>query len=313
LKADYPESQWTILLSDPNFVENARFGVHIEDSLYAATYEAFKADRYQEVQSNVLLATDRFPLGANQPKFLFINGLSLLNEGDGTASVEKLKQVVEKYPQSEVSEMAGMIIKGVQEGRRLHGGKFDLGDVWSRRDITLTATDSTATDTLSADSQVPFLFVLAYQPDSLNENQLLFELARYNFTNFMVRNFDLQIEQDGELHRMLVSGFLSYDEALQYARKLYEEGPAILRQCRSLLISQQNLALLGSRFSYDDYADFYNRTFLPMNTSTEQLLTIPESVSQPDIEDGPTEGEKEDEEKEATPQTGDLDFGEDFW
>ena len=28
------------LLSDPNFEENARFGVHIEDSLYASTYDA---------------------------------------------------------------------------------------------------------------------------------------------------------------------------------------------------------------------------------------------------------------------------------
>ena len=41
-EADYPDSEWTILLSDPYFKENARFGEHIEDSLYAATYEAFK-------------------------------------------------------------------------------------------------------------------------------------------------------------------------------------------------------------------------------------------------------------------------------
>ena len=142
LKADFPESQWTVLLSDPHFVENSRFGIHIEDSLYAATYDAFKSNRYQEAQGNAVLATERFPLGANQPKFLFISGLSKLNEGDGQGCVELLKQVVEKYPQSEVSEMAGMIVKGVQEGRKLHGGKFDLGDVWSRRDIPLYRMDT---------------------------------------------------------------------------------------------------------------------------------------------------------------------------
>ena len=42
----YPESDWTILLSDPNFAENQKFGEHIEDSLYAATYDAFKGSRY---------------------------------------------------------------------------------------------------------------------------------------------------------------------------------------------------------------------------------------------------------------------------
>ena len=312
LKADFPESQWTVLLSDPHFVENSRFGIHIEDSLYAATYDAFKDNRYQEAQGNAVLATERFPLGANQPKFLFISGLSKLNEGDGQGCVELLKQVVEKYPQSEVSEMAGMIVKGVQEGRKLHGGKFDLGDVWSRRDITMASNDSTGTDTLSAERNTNFLFILAYQPDSLNENQLLFEMARYNFTNFLVRNFDLQIEQDGELHRIVVSGFLSYDESLQYARKLHAASDlgGTLRQCRSLVISQQNLALLGTRFSYDDYDDFYRQTFQPLQISEEQLLTIPETIEQPEDEE---EQDEEEEEEEDDSPNGGLDFGEDFF
>ena len=323
LKADFPESQWTILLSDPNFVENSLFGEHIEDSLYAATYDAFRNDRYEEAKSNARLAAERFPLGANQPKFLFINGLSLLNEGDGNGCVEYLKQVVEKYPRSEVSELAGMIIKGVQEGRQLHGGKFDLGDVWSRRDVAMVVTDSTHTDTLSTERNTNFLFVLVYHPDSISErpapageNQLLFDMARYNFTNFLVRNFDISIEEDGGLHRMLISGFLNYDEALQYARKLYDDKNMSekLRRCHTMLISQQNLAMIGTRFSYNDYADFYQHTFQPLTISNEQLLNIPQAVEQPDIEEGPIEEEEEEEvEEEEEELDGDLDFGEDFF
>ena len=317
LKTDFPESQWTILLSDPYFVENARFGVHIEDSLYAATYDAFKDNRFEEAQRNAELATERFPLGANQPKFLFISGLSKLNEGDGQGCMELLKQVVEKYPKSEVSEMAGMIIKGVQEGRKLHGGKFDLGDVWSRRDITLVNTDSTTTDTLSTERNTNFLYILAYEPDSLSEqmengeNQLLFEMARYNFTNFMVRNFDLQTEQEGMLHRIIVSGFLNYDEALQYARKLHSspELSPLLKLCRVIIISQQNLPLIGVRFSYDDYEDFYQRTFTPLQVSDEQLLNIPEATEQPEEDDGPDNQETPDSpDNQEAPDDFDLDF-----
>ena len=117
LKADFPESDFTILLSDPFFEENARFGVHIEDSLYAATYEAFRKDRYQEIKANAKISRERFPLGENRPKFIFIEGLGMLNDGDAVSCLANMKEVVEKYPQSEVSEMAGMIIKGVQEGR----------------------------------------------------------------------------------------------------------------------------------------------------------------------------------------------------
>ncbi len=319
LKADFPESQWTILLSDPYFAENARFGAHIEDSLYAATYEAFKNDRHSQIRANAQLSEQRFPLGEHRPKFLFINGLSLLNEGDAKGCVDQLKQVVEKYPKSEVAEMAGMIVKGVQEGRQLYGGKFDLNDVWSRRDITL-ALDSTSTDTLSAERNTNFLFILAYQPDSLNtdgsrtpeqnENQLLYEMARYNFSNFMVRNFDLNIERMEGFSRMSISGFLSFDEALQYARQLHasKEMAPLLRHCRSLVISEHNLGLIGTRYSYRDYEAFYSRTFAPLKVTDDPLLNTPQDLEILDPEDLPEEAEEEAEPEDDASSDDDFDL-----
>ena len=315
LKASFPESQWTILLSDPHFTENQLFGVHIEDSLYAATYDAFKQNRHDVIQTNAKISAERFPLGENRPKFIFINGLSLLNQGDAKGCIEELKTVVEKHPQSEVSEMAGMIIKGVQAGRQIYGGKFDLDDIWSRRDITL-AEDSTAVDTLSADRDVPFLFILAYQTDSLNENQLLYEMARFNFTNFLVRNFDLDIERQMGINRMTISGFLNFDEALQYARQLHasDELSELLKSCRTLVISEQNLALIGTRYSYKDYDEFYEQTFLPLKISDEELLQIPGVIEQEEEpEDEGDDGEDDDADggqgqQQRTIDDFDLDF-----
>ena len=329
LEEKYPESEWTILLTDPYYEENARFGEHIEDSLYAATYNAFKTDRYEMVKTNAKLSETRFPLGENRDKFLFIEGLSLLNEGDGNGCLERLKELLEKFPNSEVSGMAGMIVKGVNEGRGLYGGKFDIGDVWTRRDVALL-TDSTRQDTLSTRTDQNFVFMLVYQPDSVNENQLLFNMARYNFTNFLVRNFDIQIDEDHGLRRMLISGFLSYDEALQYARQLYDDEVMSerVKGCRSLIISETNLPLLGTTFSYDDYLKFYEDTFIPLKISEEQLLTLPEGFEMPDPEDvgGPEtddgeapeeEEEEEDDElfpaRKPQPKAQDFDFGDDFW
>ena len=326
LQANHPESEWTILLSDPFYFENARFGEHIEDSLYAATYQAFKADRHQEIRSNAKISEERFPLGNNRAKFIFIDGLSYLNEGDADKCIERLKTVVEKYPQSEVSEMAGMIIKGVQDGRQLHGGKFDIGDVWTRRDVVMVK-DSTITDTLSSDPHQDFLFILAYEPDSVNENQLLYEMAKYNFTNFLVRNFEILIDEDNGIRRMHISGFLSYDEALQYARQLYSDKAMAekLEGCRSLIISSTNLALLGNKFSYDDYEQFYEEIFLPMKISNEKLLIQPSEIEQTDPEDigGNDEKTADDDEEGDTPsaptkattkkKAEDFDFDDDFW
>lgn len=318
LKTQFPNSKWTTLLSDPYFIENAKFGVHIEDSIYAATYDAFKADRFDEVKANAKISEERFPLGANRPKFIFIEGLSLLNDGDADGCVDNMKKVVEEYPKSEVSEMAGMIIKGVQAGRALHGGKFDIGDIWSRRGVALEESDSTLNDTLSAERYTGFVFLLAYQPDSVDANQLLYDMAKYNFSNFLVRNFDITVDQDNGICRMIISGFLSYDEALQYARHLYADRDMAekVKGCRRIIISQENLKLLGTKYSYVDYEKFFENALAPLNISKEQLLNIPESVEQEETSEDTGGGEEEyqDNINNNEPQYNDgFDFGDDFY
>lgn len=280
LKRDFPESEWTALLSDPNYEVNARFGVHIEDSLYAATYNAFKADRFDEVAANTSLSASRFPLGANRDKFIFIGGLSKLNSGDSEGCLADMQELISKYPESDVGEMAGMIINGVKAGRPLYGGKFDMSDIWERRTIVLNDSDSIAARTFVAERNTPFSFLLVYQPDSVDGNKLLFELARFNFTNFIVRNFDIALDEQGGLHRMIINGFMSYDEALQYARQLYGNAniARLAKKARAIIISDTNLELLGTQYSYNDYDKFYEQHFVPLKVSTVRLLTEPATI-----------------------------------
>ena len=169
-----------------------------------------------------------------------------------------------------------------------------------------------------------FVFMLVYQPDSIApdgraalaekaENQLLFEMARYNFTNFLVRNFDMQIDGDADTHRMLISGFLNYDEVLQYARQLRADASGelsrLLRRCATVIISEPNLPLVGTRFTYDEYQQFYEKTFLPLTITDEQLLLMPESVEQPATSDD----SPQDADDEPADNGGGLDFDDDFF
>ena len=280
LKKDYPESQFTALLSDPYYLENARMGVHIEDSIYTLTYQAFKEGKYEVVMQNSEISDKRFPTGANRDKFLFISGMTQLNEGKVSECLEKMNQVIAQYPNSRLSEMAGMIVNGVNAGRRLYGGKFDLSNVWAKRSDVLSSQDSTQQKRFSADHNDRFVFLLAYSPDSVNENQLLFEVAKYNFTTYMARNFDISIEDLQGLHRLQVSGFQNYDEARQYANELHQQA-GILRlisQARSYVISEPNLELLGRTLSYDDYDKFYTRHFAPLKISKMRLLMEPAEI-----------------------------------
>ena len=128
---------------------------------------------------------------------------------------------------------------------------------------------------------------------------------------------------------MIISGFLNYDEALQYARQLYADDAMneSVKGCRSIIISEKNLAFLGTRISYDEYQQFYEETFIPLKISEEQLLIVPEGVQvldaeefgEPQEEAGEENDESNEDEDELFPQNRpqqkveDFDFGDDFW
>ena len=173
-----------------------------------------------------------------------------------------------------------MIINGVKEGRPLRGGKFDMDDVWSRRSVVLNDSDSIAARVFKAERDVDFCFIIAYEPDSVDENKLLFEMARYNFTNFLARNFDMEISDIDGIAQMNISGFRNYDEALQYARLLFNYDPVVslLQKARTIIISKENLELLGKQYSYQEYDEFYEQHFIPLKVKTVQLLTEPSVV-----------------------------------
>ena len=100
---------------------------------------------------------------------------------------------------------------------------------------------------------------------------------------------------------MCVKGFLSYDEVHSYAQTLYTDKHmnTLLEGIRTLLISEDNLKLIGTDFSFDDYKDFYEETFAPMEIPEDLQIDEPTDLKIIDPDDyNPEEEKKEDEEAE---------------
>lgn len=278
LAEHYPESDTTRVITNPNFERNMRYGRQIEDSLYTATYNAFRLHDYATVARNTAISTQEFPDGVNRPKFLFVSALSRLGTDDDKAVAADLRDLVAKYPQSDVSHLAGMIVKGIEAGRRVGEGGYDMGGLWSRRTQEAAAGDSTLrADTLAAERAVPFAFVIAYPTDSIDNNALLYAVARFNFTHFTSRSFDFEAVRAPDISQFVVKGFTGYAEAHAYAQAFYAE-PELVRlsqKGRLLLISEANLRLLGTRYSYDDYARFFDENYAPMELPDSLPLDEP--------------------------------------
>lgn len=307
LATEFPESRYTAMLSNPNYELYARYGKHIEDSLYAATYQAYTQNEYNEVFRNYAMSANDFPEGIHRAKFMFIQAMSMLYTGERDSFLTTLKEVVQKYPKDEITEIAQSIVKGIQEGRSLSDGKYEASNIWGRRTQTAQNDSTEGAQELSDERVCNFVFMLAYPENTLDEDQLLYEMALYNFTSFMVRNFDIEIVKANGIAQMQVKGFVSYDEAHAYAQKLYADPhmSIVLKDIRSLIISEDNLKLLGRTFSFDDYKTFYDEKFAPLLVPEDLRLDEPTSIEirtpddEPEGENRGNDGYYEDDDEEG--------------
>ena len=259
-----PESPLTLMVCDPDYMDNARYGRHREDSIYAETYLAYQQGDTALVFRNCAISASKYPLGAHRAKFMFLESAVRLKDGDINAFLEGMKNIVNSFPDNEISQLAGLIAQGMQDGKILKSTSF--GSIWSRRNDT--GADSLQADTLrpqfSEDRYQPFIFLLAWPEGEADRNQLLFEVARYNFSNYMMRNFDIGFTAEQGIEMLKVSEFLNFDEAYYYSRSLYSDTSMAgrLEGFKSLVITEDNLKLLFSHYSFDEYEEFYREHFL---------------------------------------------------
>lgn len=280
LLTTYPDSTVTIKIQDPDFFESVAVKEHKEDSIYVESYELFKKKLYAQVIENNSYATKKYPKGKHRARFMFIDALSKLYNGQQDEALEAIENLATEFSEEEITAMAQEISTGVKEGRLLNSG-ISLS-IWERKSDGTIKGDMDSVPEFSSERNEPYYFILAYPNDSLDEKRLLFEIARYNFSRYMVRNFKMEFNKQAAITLLEIKEFLNFDEAFIYRKRLYSNGDMarLLEGINAFIISKSNLDLLLNYYSFDDYRKFYE----------ENLQNIPEpeidgyTLDEPDYE-----------------------------
>ena len=135
-----------------------------------------------------------------------------------------LKKLLETYPEEDVSPLATSMLKGVAEGRKVVSGTAKQDIFKMRLGIGESVGDSIAGDIEMPpfvwDKDSPHEMLMVFATDSIDANQILFLAARYNFTNFYIKDFDLAITTTGGVGMLRISGFANLRELLLYRKKI---------------------------------------------------------------------------------------------
>lgn len=258
---DFADSKYGLALADPNYIENLRNMERVQEDMYAKTYDDYLNNRTQAVHDAYAEMMRRFPLSKIMPKFMLLHAMSYIPEKDYEKFRETLKELLVRYPETDITPLASSILKDMAQGRKVNEGATSMrGMIWS---IRLT-NDTTATDPnreltpFDPSREGPHICLLTYPTDSVSSNRLLFDVAKHNFSTYAVRDFDIDRMTFGQLGIIVIKGFTSFADLEQYSRELFADKQVrITEKVKPVFISEKNFdLLLKEGRSFEEYFRF---------------------------------------------------------
>ena len=225
--SEFPDSKYGVAMKDPAYLDKLRGMEQEQESLYEQAYENYLSDRNGAVHDAYNRMEKDYPLSPLMPKFMFLHALAYVTEDKPAEFNEVLKSLLERYPDADIAPLAAAWHKGMNDGRQLHSsGSNTRSMLW---DIRLT-NDSTALAGATGELEFtiapdePHYLVLLFSTDAMSPNQLLYEVARHNFSTYVVKDFDLEVMNFGPLGLLIIKGFDNQSELNHYRTLLSRDG-----------------------------------------------------------------------------------------
>lgn len=253
---EFPDTKYGLALRDPDYIGSLRRMQEMEGQLYDQALDAYLDNDNAEVHALYSTVSKDFPLSKLMPKFMFLEALSYVTDRKPEEFKKTLMEMLERYPNTDLTEFASSYLKGLAQGRKLQHGVSNMrGMLWDTR----LGNDSIPSDTtelkFDLDPSQQQLLVLLFPTDEINPNALLFEVARHNFSSFVVKDFDLEQMNFGRLGLLIIKGFENVNEINHYLKVMNSSTQLELPpQVRPVVISVKNFdTLLRGGGSFDEY------------------------------------------------------------
>jgi len=274
LLTEYPTSKYEKMLSQPDYANQQERMYKAQDSIYNLTYQAYNKSDFKTVYKQVAFIKQNFPLSTLMPKFLFLNALSIGKNETPELFRTSLNDLVTNYPQSDVSAMAKDILALMNQGQKAMTGTSS-GSLLARRDEnTKNEINEISPQQFSTDKQTKHRILFISSANQASINKLLYNIASYNFSRFLIKDFDLVVNKmDTTQISLSVTNFESYDEAVWYENSIATDSVLTKLmndfQVQKVIVSEDNYALLKTGFSLKDYLAFQSNP--PAKKQNNQL------------------------------------------
>lgn len=257
----FPDSKYAAMLSQPNYIEHAQAMLDMQDSLYSATYIAYTKGDLVTVHNNYQYMSDTYPLSSLMPKFTFLHTMAIGKVTPGTPFRTELNHIIETYPQSDVTPICKDILALMGQGVEAQESKTTT-TLADKRNNETEKSDSTNIKQFVLDKHTAYhLLLIPHNEANTDFNSLLYDVAAFNFTKFMIKDFDISHTNLANTSVIDISQLESADEAHWYEAMLLAEptlqGRVTLDKIERIIISDENMGLIREGRSLDDYRQWW--------------------------------------------------------
>lgn len=245
----YPTSTQAQIVAQPDYFDKLKRMPQEQDSLYALTYTAYARAQYDIVKTNTQYAEREYPLSPLMPRFLFLNAISVARTEGQEAFIASLQHIVANHGSSEMGAMAKDMLAMMGQGMESQQGTSTSSLADKRGQVTEQIPDTTDNTLQWSEERDQPSIVLLRLPNTDEQalNDLLYEVALFNFSQFLIRDFDMQaMPIVGEGSALRVSGFQNMDEAEWWIGliKKNAEMQTILQSITIQALAEVNLPLV---------------------------------------------------------------------
>lgn len=264
LMNEYPTSKYAVMLANPNYAENMRRMLEVQDEFYAETYKAYINDEHGKVRQNYARIITDYPMSEHLPKFAFLNALSSAKLGMRDTLEVELDTIIARYPTADITPISKDILALIRQGREQQALTAKGDDINERRnkeaEIEITNIRKEAEKFSVNITEGHNVLLVPIKNDKNLLNNMLYDIAAYNFNKFMVKDFDFDILLLGSREVLVISGMESLEESNWYRQLIATDsafaGLKLLNDFVVVAISNSNLAQIQTEANLENYLKF---------------------------------------------------------
>ncbi len=247
----YPESEFSRIISDPDYYNKKLAGIRLSEKNYENAYNLYIKENFKEAIAVCDSSTKNSPTDNLSPKFMLLRAYSIARISDERSFKEELNRLIKAWPGTAEGKKASELIAYLNQ---------------QMPELKIEEDKEIAAELYIADTTALYSFGVIIMDPEFNVNQASFDVISYNIDNYTNKNYRTEgILVDNKYIKITVSGFADNTQAWEYYNSFKPEKDirnASGAETMTFLINNENLKKLDVDKNPQRYYLFFNENYL---------------------------------------------------